>query len=346
MPITKLENLFNPEVLQDGIELDYPARLKFTPLAEIDNTLVGKAGDTITMPAFRYTGDAVEVGENQRIPTDELTHATKSVTVKAFGKAIPYTDEAMLSGYGDPVGEIIKQHSVAQASKMDYEVLDALNEATFISYITTLDSDAIADALALFGEQEPDELYLFVSPKQLAELRKNEDWIKVTDIGVSLLMSGVKGQIWGVNIVLSSRLGGSNFIVAPKAVRLVMKKGVTVEVERQALYRRTVVVSNTLYAAYLYDDSKVVKIVDGVAPARFTVSFNVPAGARAIEAQSVVTGGYAEKPMDSALAQNTFNGWFKDAEFAEAFDFEAEAITADTVVYGKFTAIAENPDLV
>lgn len=344
MPITKLENLFNPEVIQRGIDKDYPAMLKFTPLAQVDNTLVGKAGDTITMPAFRYTGDAVEVGENQRIPTDELTSSTKSVTIKKFGKAIPYTDEAMLSGYGDPVGEIVRQHAVAQASKMDYEVLDALNEAVFISYLSELNSDAVADALALFGENEPDELYLFVTPKQLAELRKNEDWIKVTDIGVNLLMSGVRGQIWGVNIVLSSRLGGSNFIVAPAAVRLVMKRGVQVEVERQALNGRTVVVSTALYSAYLYDDSKVVKLVFGVAPEMFSVSFDVDGG-RKVEAQEVVSGGYAQYPIATAKENSIFVGWFTDAEFTEAFDFEATAITADTVIYAKFEAIPANPDL-
>ena len=50
--LTKLENLINPQVMADMISAKLPQMIKVTPIARIDNTLVGRAGDTITIPKF------------------------------------------------------------------------------------------------------------------------------------------------------------------------------------------------------------------------------------------------------------------------------------------------------
>lgn len=342
--LTKLENLFNPEVLQRGIDQDMPKYLKFIPLAMTDNTLEGRAGDTLTMPYFGYTGDAVEVGEGELIPLDELNSYSKQVTVKKYGKAIPYTDEAMLSGYGDPVGEVIRQHALAHASKMDRAIVDALSEAKLVYKMGAsgeISSDEVADALALFGEEEYDDLYLFVSPSQLASLRKNEEWIPATEIGVRMLMSGVKGSIWGAYIIVSTRLNGANYIVAPNAVRIVTKRGVMVETERQGRRGVTTVISTSIYAPYLYDESKVVKLVKEDADVTHTVSFNVASKARPVASQIVVDGETATEPIPSALAGYDFAGWYTSNTYETEFDFENTAITADTTVYAKFVVAGE-----
>lgn len=337
--LTRLENLFNPEVLQRGIDLEYPKLLKFIPLAEVDNTLVGKAGDTITMPAFRYTGDAVVVPEGELIPLDKLASVTRQVTIKKLGKAIAYTDEAMLSGYGDPVGQIIKEHSLAHANKLDNEIIASLNDASLVHYLGAageVSSDEVADAMALYGEQEPDMIYWFVSPAQLADLRKNEEWIKATDIGVQGLIAGTRGSIWGAMIVVSNKLAGNSFLVSAGAVRVVMKRGVLVENEREARRASTTVVSTTHYAVYLYDESKVIKLTKEEAPTTYELSFDVDGG-RAIGTQIVIDGETGFKPNGSAKVGHTFEGFYADALFADEFDFN-EPVAADTIVYVKFEA--------
>ena len=57
MTQTKLSNIVNPEVMADMISANLPSKIKFSPLARIDTTLVGQAGDTITIPKFNYVGD-------------------------------------------------------------------------------------------------------------------------------------------------------------------------------------------------------------------------------------------------------------------------------------------------
>ena len=58
MAVTKLNNLINPEVMGAMIGAKIDARLKLTPYAKVDTTLVGVPGDTKTVPSWNYIGDA------------------------------------------------------------------------------------------------------------------------------------------------------------------------------------------------------------------------------------------------------------------------------------------------
>lgn len=49
---TKLQNLFDPQVVADIIDRKLIDALRFAPLATIDTTLVGRAGDELTMPFY------------------------------------------------------------------------------------------------------------------------------------------------------------------------------------------------------------------------------------------------------------------------------------------------------
>lgn len=69
----------------------------------------------------------------------------------------------------------------------------------------------------------------------------------------------------------------------------------------------------------------------------YTVKFNMN-GADAIDDQSVVDGEKAAKPADPTRDGYTFDGWYQDATFAKAFDFDTP-ITANVTVYAKWTAI-------
>ena len=49
---TKLANLINPQVLADFVDKKLIDKIVFAPLAEVDTTLVGNPGDTLTFPAY------------------------------------------------------------------------------------------------------------------------------------------------------------------------------------------------------------------------------------------------------------------------------------------------------
>ena len=49
---TKLADLVNPQVVADYIEKKYIDAIRLAPLAHIDNTLVGRPGDEVTLPQY------------------------------------------------------------------------------------------------------------------------------------------------------------------------------------------------------------------------------------------------------------------------------------------------------
>ena len=165
---TKLENMVNPEVMAPMVSAKLEAAMKFAPLATIDRTLQGKPGDTVTLPKYAYIGDAEDVGEGEAIPIEKMATSTTKVSVKKAGKGVELTDESVLSGYGDPMGEAVNQLGLSIANKLDNDVLAVLDN--IISAMTvgdgtaTLTSNFIADALVKFGEDIDGEKVLLIAP--------------------------------------------------------------------------------------------------------------------------------------------------------------------------------------
>lgn len=123
---TKLSGLINPQVMADMVSAKIPSKIVVTPFAAVDNTLEGKPGNTITVPQYAYIGDAEDVAEGVSAGTAQLTANSTDVTVKKAVKALEITDEAKLSGYGDPEAEAVAQLSKAIASKLDADAMDAI----------------------------------------------------------------------------------------------------------------------------------------------------------------------------------------------------------------------------
>ena len=170
---TMLTNLVNPQVLADMIDGKLVDYMKIAPLATIDTTLQGRPGSTVLLPSFSYIGDASITGEGVDIGIKQLTASTASVTIYKIANGVQITDEAVLSGYGDPLGEAAKQLALSIASEVDNELLGVLNGITAGMTHTaatpgTLAFDDVADALELFGEDidEGGAKVLLISPTQ------------------------------------------------------------------------------------------------------------------------------------------------------------------------------------
>lgn len=266
---TKLEQMVNPEVMAPMVSAKLEAEMKFAPLATIDRTLQGKPGDTVTLPKYAYIGDAVEVPEGEPIPIEKMATSTTKVTVKKAGKGVELTDESVLSGYGDPMGEATSQMGMSIANKLDNDVLaslDGITEAMTVGDGTAaLSSDVVADALVKFGENIDGEKVLLIAPAQLAVLRKSEDWIKATDIGADILIKGTVGAIHGCQVVLSNKIKAvdgvfTNFIVKPGALAIYLKRDTEIESDRDVIHKTTVVTADKHYTTHIADDTKAIKI--------------------------------------------------------------------------------------
>lgn len=269
--ITKLTNLIDAEVMADVIETKLTDLIKFTPVAKVDTTLQGRAGDTITLPKYAYIGDAEDVDEGGAIPVSLLTQTSAQAKVKKAGRGVTITDEAILSGYGDPLGEANKQLSTAIASKVDNDCIKALEgikAAMTVDKSATdiISSSVIADTLVKFGEDLDGEKILFIAPEQLAQIRHDADYLKPSEMTQQAIMSGTQGEIWGCQVVVTNKIKASsgkftNFIVKPGALAIYLKRGVEVETDRDIDHKLTKINADEHYTTYLLDESKAIKLV-------------------------------------------------------------------------------------
>ena len=263
MAETKLVNLVNPEVMQDMISAELPQKLKFAPLATVDTTLQGQAGDTITIPAWDYIGDADDLTEGVAMGTVVLETSVKQATIKEAGKAVEITDKAVNSGLGDPIGEGKNQIVMSIDSKVDADCVTALGTATLTHTAASVISyDNVVDGIDKFAEEDDEAKILFIHPLQKGTLRKDPDFIAHVP---NAYMTGVIGEIAGCQVVASSRVpvGATtydNFIVKPGALAIYLKEKALIETDRDILKRSTVVAASEYYVAALANPSKVVKL--------------------------------------------------------------------------------------
>lgn len=206
--VTKIADIIDPEVMADMISAKISDKIVVAPFAKIDTTLEGVPGDTITVPQYTYIGDAVDVAEGVAAETVKLTASTTTAKVKKAMKAVELTDEAVLSGYGNPVGETNNQLAKAIAAKVDNDAMDALQTAqlTYDGSSSVIKYSSVVDAIDLFEEEVNTDKVMFVDPKQITQLRKDSDFTSADKYPNDVMMLGEIGKIANTRIVPTKKV--------------------------------------------------------------------------------------------------------------------------------------------
>lgn len=266
MATTLLTNLVNPQVMADLVDKKLVNAMKFAPLAVIDNTLEGRPGDTVTLPFYNYIGDASTLAENSALSVATLSASTVTAQIHKIAQGVEITDEAVLSGYGDPIGEAGNQLVLAIASQLDNEVLTVLsNIDSAMTYSTTADpaDTDITAALELFGEDIDGDKVVLVSPAVYTKMRSNvNSWIPASELSAERAIRGVVGEYQGCLVMVTNKLKTPKdiYIVKPGALRVFLKRDTLVEADRNILKFTTVMTASKHFVAYLYDASKAIRI--------------------------------------------------------------------------------------
>ncbi|MCB6660241.1 N4-gp56 family major capsid protein [Eubacterium callanderi] len=276
---TMIADLINPEVMADMISAKVEKKLVVAPFAKVDTTLQGIPGDTITIPQYAYIGDAEDIAEGVACGTVKPATSTTQAKVKKAMKAVELTDEAVLSGYGDPVGETNNQLALSIASKVDNDAMDSLQTAQLIfdGSAKTIAYAGIVDAIDLFEEEVNTEKVIFVHPKQVTQLRKDSDFISADKYAGNVIMTGEIGMIANARVVASKKVpvvkvSEVDCYACPivklqndaeteedaAALTVYLKRNTNVETERQTLSRKTDISVDKHYTVGLSNQSKVV----------------------------------------------------------------------------------------
>ena len=313
---TLLADLVNPQVIADYIELKYANAIRLSPLAKLDNTLVGQPGDEVTLPQYTYAGVAAAVNEGADIPIAKLTQTIRKVKVSKVGRAIEFTDEALLSGYNNDISmEAAKQVLIAINDKVEADLISNMGQEAVLTASIAANADpadGIADALTQFGEDIDGEKVIVIPPAFYARLRKSKAWIPNTEIGADAIIRGTIGMVHGCQVVPSNRLVGAvnatyaktsdqsvtsgktyyvpgvdgrwtavaspvaadlgdyyekttgtanlAYIVKPGALAIFSKRDTLVEFDRDKLAQTNYIIGSKIFAPYVYDQSKLIKV--------------------------------------------------------------------------------------
>lgn len=208
MAVTKMAAMINPEVMGDMINAKIEALLKITPYAKVDTTLQGVPGDTKTVPSWKYIGDAEDVAEGAEVGLTEMQTDTDTFTIKKAMKAVGLTQEAINSGYGDPIGQAESQLAKSIAGKVDNDVFAAALKASLTSGdgSAQIKYSGVVDVVDKFDEEDITDKVMFINPKQLTTLRKDSDFISADKYNNNVMISGEVGMICQTRIVPSKKV--------------------------------------------------------------------------------------------------------------------------------------------
>ena len=280
MAVTRIEDMIVPEVMADMISAKVEAKVIISKIAKVDTTLQGQPGNEVTVPQYKYIGDAEDVAEGVAMGTAKLETGSTSFTIKKAGKGVSITDEAVLSGYGDPVGEANKQLAIAIANKIDNDVVDVINSEdvnlVFDGSSKVINYAGIVDAEDLFNEESSSDKVIYVHPKQMTQLRKDADFISADKYGTANVMTaGEVGKIGTCRVVRSKKVKldeTETYYLNPivkltndaeteedaPAVTIYLKRDTQVEKERKADSGITNIFTNKHYGVALTNATKVV----------------------------------------------------------------------------------------
>ena len=228
---TKLGNIINPEVMGDMIEAKIEAQCKITPYAKVDTTLQGVAGDTKTVPAWGYIGDAVDFDpedaydNDTEMETTRLTATSRTFTIKCAGKSVSILQTAINSGLGDPIGQANPQLANSIVNKVDNDVLSAIYASEADGAIVadeTADKigyKGIVDAVVKFEDEEDGvDKVMFIHPLQAEALLIDPQFISADKFTAGVAVPGAIGQIAGCWIKKSKKVKKVDAVTAVQGV--------------------------------------------------------------------------------------------------------------------------------
>lgn len=201
-------DVFDPQVVSDMINAKVEKKAVMTGYIKVDSTLQGQPGSTVTVPKWGYIGVAEDYEEGVAIDTTKMAFTTAQYGIKKIGKGVRLTDEAQLSGYGNPMGTATNQIAMSISEKLDNDRVAVLYDSknVFDGSTSVIKYASIVDGVDVFAEEEESKKVILIHSKQKTQLRKDADFIAADKIGPELLVNGAIGRIAGCDVVVSNKV--------------------------------------------------------------------------------------------------------------------------------------------
>ncbi len=235
-------DVFDPQVVSDMINAKVAAKAAMSGYIKVNNDLEGVPGSQVTIPKWGYIGAAEEYEEGTPIDTTKMAYTTAQYGIKKIGKGVMLTDEAQLSGYGNPMGTANNQIAMSISEKLDNDRVECLYDSRNVKDASTaaIKYSAVVDGIDMFNEEEDSKKVILIHSKQKTQLRKDTEFLAADKLGADMLVSGAIGKIAGCDIVVSNKVRLVSYVKDNSAGT------VTISAENLAEYQAQVDPSTTL----------------------------------------------------------------------------------------------------
>lgn len=288
---TTTSDLIIPDVWADALGPTILGKAVLASFADVDDTLVGQPGERVLFPKFDYIGDADDLDEGVPMDVTKLTMTDSYATIKEAGKAVSFTDSALLSALGDPKNQANQQLALSIARKIDTDLRLAAeythtnggagdDEPTTAPLSLTVTGpmtwNAYTRAAALWGDEyDPAEVAgIVIHSAQQQQLSNDPLFVSVDKFGQdAAIVRGQIGRIGTIPVVVSDRAsavvdvdagtagnqaGYKALLIRKGALALKYKRRPIVETDRDILARETVLATNVHYATKRTDDRGII----------------------------------------------------------------------------------------
>lgn len=270
-----MANLVIPEVFGKMTRENFKGKVKVANLAVDLGELpqFSEVGNTITFPKFKLIGDVEEVKKGTPISTEDLQQTSSQATIKQIGKGVKVYDIDDLTAFGNHVDEASRQEGMVFARKLDSDLItEALTSPlkSACANAKAITADEINKGLLLFAdEQDTDEMAGIVVHSLVASsfYNMNEFVTARTDTmdGNGIVRNGCIGFFRGIPVFMSDKdtydsVKGEcvSLIIKKGALGYKEKRGINIEVERDASLKCNNVYGDYIYAVKLINDAGVV----------------------------------------------------------------------------------------
>ena len=201
-------DVFDPQVVSDMINAKVTKKAAMTGYIKVDNTLAGTPGSTVTVPKWGYIGEAQDYAEGEPIDTTKMAFTTDEYTIKKIGKGVKLTDEAQLSGYGNPMGTATAQIAMSISEKLDNDRVEVLYDSPNVcdASSTVIKYASVVDGIDMFNEEQESRKVILIHSKQKTQLRKDSEFLAADKLGADIMTTGAIGRIAGCDVVVSNKV--------------------------------------------------------------------------------------------------------------------------------------------
>lgn len=255
MSIALYENFVLENKMTDLVNTNLDVNALFTT----DNSLEAEAGLKKVVNKYTYTGAVEKLSKGAKNTTKGgVALVPTEYTIERYQQTFGYNDmdvmqdpyvlDVLTTGAADTMANHIREQYFAELAKIT-------NAATY----TTLNYDAIVDALAQIGREVETDQFIIMGIDGKAAIRKDEDF-KASRQG-EILYRGEFGTIAGVPCLFSKLVPADTvYITAKDQVKFFVKKAGSVEQDRDIETKDNTVVYERHGLMALVDETKSVKM--------------------------------------------------------------------------------------